>query len=115
MHHVAIFPTACTGLILDFTDCAIELWVAKLTIIIILCTNALNMYDEFACVVSMSLAILVAICNHDAWCKFPHYYHHNTAAMSFGVMPFAMISTHEKNKSSLNQPLHNELESALLD
>ena len=115
MHHVAIFSTACTGLIMDFTDYALEFWASKFPIIIILGTNALSMYDGFACVVSMSLAILIDICNHDAWCKFPHYYHHSTAALSFGVMPFEMISTHGRNKSSLNQPLRNELESALLD
>lgn len=59
MHHVAIFPTACSGLVFDLTDYALEFWAAKFPIILILGTDVMKMYDGFACVVCMAMAILI--------------------------------------------------------
>ncbi|GFH50301.1 cytochrome b5 [Chaetoceros tenuissimus] len=117
MHHVAVFPTACSAFVFDLTDYALEFWAAKFPIILILGTDVVKMYDGFACVLCMAMAILIDICNHDAWCRTRHYYHHVSTASSFGIVPFemsTMSSTKSKGKDSFNHPLRRELESALL-
>lgn len=115
MHHVAIFPTACSGLVFDLTDYALEFWAAKFPIILILGTDVIKMYDGFACVLCMTMAILIDICNHDAWCRTRHYYHHVSTASSFGIVPFEMSMNNSKckGKDSFNHPLRRELEAVL--
>jgi hypothetical protein len=115
MHHVTIFPTACSGLVFDLPDYALEFWAAKFPIVIILGTDVLGVRDGFACVLCLGFAILIDICNHDAWMKTAHFYHHVSVGASFGTFPFQFNhSKRPPGKNNLDHPLKYLLELALL-
>lgn len=112
MHHCCDSPTATSGLIFDLPDYIFEFWAAKSPIIAILGTNVFGCYDGFACVVALGVAIAIDICNHDAWCRTPHYDHHQHISTSYGVWP---IRTNSASRADALDKIHGLLDAIFGD
>jgi cytochrome b involved in lipid metabolism len=110
MHHICRYPTATSPLIMEFQDYVLEFWASKFPIILVFGTDVFGTYDGFVCVSALTFAILIDVCNHDPWCRTPHYDHHVDISSSYGVVPIRLAPP----KTDQFDRLHALLDSALL-
>jgi len=106
MHHCCQYSTVTTSLIFDPEDYLLEFWASKFPILLVLGTDLLGCYDGFACVVALGAAILNDLCNHDAWLRTGHYYHHLDVSVSYGLLHLPWLPS----KADPLDRLHKQLD-----